>query len=121
MRWMVRASWIGVVALLVCGCATTQPSTPSAKTAVATTKDIRNKLVGTWQYEERGIKVEVTYTPSTVTLPGVPPTPYTLNGNEIVVDILGSKASIIEFHGKDEMTQTNKSDGQRYVFKRKRT
>ena len=42
------------------------------------------------------------------------------DGNEITVDIVGSKTSIIEFHGNDEMAQTNKTDGQRYVFKRKR-
>lgn len=106
--------------LALCGCAGTQTPAPrSATPAVDNTNEIRSKLVGTWQYQANGVAIEVTYTPTTVTLPGVPPTPYTLVGNEITVDIVGAKTSIIEFRGNDEMTQTNKTDGQRYVFKRK--
>lgn len=107
--------------LALCGCAGTQTPAPrsAATPAVDKTNEIRSKLVGTWQYQANGVAIEVTYTPTTVTLPGVPPTPYTLVGNEITVDIVGAKTSIIEFRGNDEMTQTNKTDGQRYVFKRK--
>ncbi|MET0986180.1 MAG: hypothetical protein ABW034_12320 [Steroidobacteraceae bacterium] len=101
------------------GCASTPTPAPQAAPPVDSTNEIRSKLVGTWQYLSNGASIEVIYTPTTVTLPGVPPTPYTLVGNEITVDILGPKTSIIEFRGKDEMTQTNKTDGQRYVFKRK--
>lgn len=109
-----------LILLALCGCATSQqPPASHTRTAVATTDAIRSKLIGTWQYEYNGVTVEVTYTPTTFTLAGITPTPYTLNGNEITVDVLGAKTSVIEFHGNDEMTQTNKTDGQRYVFKRK--
>ena len=109
-----------MVATLLAACASSGTTANTPQTATATTETVRRKLVGIWQYTENGVTVEVQYTPTTVTMPGVPPTPYVLNGNEITVDIVGPKTSIIEFRGKDEMTQTNKSDGQRYVFKRKR-
>lgn len=108
-----------VAALLLSACASSSPSNTSP-TAPTTTEAVRSKLVGVWQFVEHGVTIEVTYTPTTVSMAGVPPTPYVLNGNEITVDIVGPKTSLIEFRGNDEMTQTNKTDGQRYVFKRKR-
>ena len=117
----IRDLWLCLFALpALCGCASAPTTAPRSAPAVDNTNEIRSELVGTWQYQSNGATIEVTYTPTTVTLPGVPPTPYTLVGNEITVDIVGAKTSIIEFRGKDEMTQTNKTDGQRYVFKRKR-
>jgi hypothetical protein len=105
------------IALALAGCASsaTQPA------RALSTAEVRDRLVGTWQYEYNGVTIEVTYTPTTVTMPGVPPTPYALAGNEITVDIVGPKTSIIEFRGNDVMIQTNKTDGQSYVFKRKRS
>ncbi|MET0659815.1 MAG: hypothetical protein ABW110_16835 [Steroidobacteraceae bacterium] len=120
----IRTPWVEVFASLVLlGCASSPAPAPRSAPAPAVdnTNEIRNQLVGTWQFISNGVTVEVTYTPTTVAMAGVPPTPYTLVGNEITVDILGPKTSIIEFRGKDEMTQTNKTDGQRYVFKRKRS
>lgn len=109
------------IALALAACASDggQRSAAAPPAARASTPDIRNQLVGVWQYEFNGKTIEITYTPTTVSMPGVPPTPYTLDGNEITVDILGAKTSIIEFRGRNEMAQTNKTDGQRYVFKRK--
>jgi hypothetical protein len=120
----LHGPWLVLVGvLMLSGCAT-QTTSASGAGATATretlTESIRSKLVGTWEYEYNGVKVEVVYTPTTVALAGVPPTPYTLEGNEITVDIVGPKTSVIEFKGNDVMVQTNKTDGQRYVFKRKR-
>jgi hypothetical protein len=115
--------WPGLlcIVLALCACASgTSPQPAPQRSGAASTNAIRSALVGVWEYESNGVKIEITYTPTTVSMAGVPPTPYTLEGNEITVDVLGPKTSIIEFRSKDEMIQTNKNDGQRYVFKRKR-
>jgi hypothetical protein len=111
-----------VCLFLLGGCAgggSKPTQTLGASPAVATTATIRNKLLGTWLYEYNGVTVEVTYTDTTVKLGGVEPAPYALNGNEITIDIVGPKTSIIDFTNQGEMVQTNKADGQRYVFRRK--
>lgn len=119
MRHRIRRFVLLQLCLFALGGCGAAPTQPAADPKVRTTEDIRRTLVGTWQYQYKGVTVEVSYTPTTVTLPGVPPTPYVLNGNEITVDVVGAKTSLIEFNGRDEMVQTNKTDGERYVFKRK--